>query len=116
MNSAQAGGGRFRSYLQFVVAVLYFFLARVLARLGAERLGNDQWFPLSEQALLVVFLLLGYAGLGFALDRQKHPIRMQGLPRRPGMSVEAGLGVALGWGIAVVCVLPLLVAGGIAIV
>ena len=116
MNSAQAGGGRFRSYLQFVVAVLYFFLARVLARLGAERLGNDQWFPLSEQALLVVLLLLGYAGLGFALDRQKHPIRMQGLPRRPGMSVEAGLGVALGWGIAVVCVLPLLVAGGIAIV
>ena len=120
MNSTEmnggTGGGRFRSYLQFFVAVLYFFLARVVARNGAERLGNDQWFPLVEQALLVVLLLLGYAGLGFILDRQQHPIRMQGLPRRPGMEVEAGLGLAVGWGIAVVCVLPLLVAGGIAII
>jgi membrane protease YdiL (CAAX protease family) len=116
MNSAQAGGGRFRSYLQFFVAVLYFFAARVLARHGAERLGSDQWFPLAEQALLAVLLLLGYAGFGFILDRQQHPIRMQGLPRRPGMAVEAGLGLATGWGIAVACVLPLLVGGGIAII
>lgn len=120
MNSTEmgggTGGGRFRSYLQFVIAVLYFFVARVLARHGAEQLGNDQWFPLSEQASLAFLLLLGYAGMGFILDRQQHPIRMQGFPRRLGMTAEAGLGLAVGWGLAVVCVLPLLVAGGIAVV
>src|ERR1035437_9374733 len=107
MNSAQAGGGRFRSYLQFFVAVLYFFAARVLARHGAERLGNDQWFPLAEQALLAVLLLLGYAGFGFILDRQQHPTRMRGWPRRRGMAVGAGWGLARGGGFGVAGVRPL---------
>jgi len=116
MNEVNTGGGRFRSYLQFIAAVLYFFLARALARHGAERLGNDQWYPLGEQALLAGLLLFGYAVFGLLLSRQLHPLRDQGLPARPGMGSEAGLGLALGWAIAVVCVLPLLLDGGIAVV
>jgi membrane protease YdiL (CAAX protease family) len=115
MSSAQPGGGRFRAYIQFVAAVLYFFLARSLARHGAEGLASDQWFPIVEQAMLVFLLLMGYAGMGFVLDRELHPISAQGLPRRPGWPTEAGLGLAVGWALTAVCVLPLVAGGGIAI-
>jgi hypothetical protein len=54
--------------------------------------------------------------MGFTLDGQQHPLREQGLPRREGWTGEAGLGMALGWALAVACVLPLVVGGGIAIV
>jgi uncharacterized protein len=108
-------GGRFRAYIQFVAAVLYFFLAQSLAHHSAQGLAREQWSPLVEQGILVFLLMLGYAGMGFWLDRQTHPIREQGLPLREGWRGEAGLGLAIGWALAVVCVLPLLV-GGIAIV
>jgi len=117
--NSSSGGGRFRAYLQFVAAVLYFFVARSLARNGAQGLAGELWAPLLpylEQAMLVFLLLLGYAGMGFWLDRQTHPVSAQGLPRRAGWPHEAGLGLAIGWSLAVVCVLPMLVAGGIAIV
>jgi membrane protease YdiL (CAAX protease family) len=66
--------------------------------------------------MLVFLLLLGYAGFGAWMDRQSQPVSEQGLPRRPGWPGELGLGLAVGWSIAVICVLPMLVAGGIAIV
>jgi len=116
MSTFQAGSGRLRAYIQFVAAVVYFFLARALARHGAAGLANEQWRPLVEQAMLVFLLVLGYAGMGYALDRQQHPLSEQGLPRRAGWPAEAGLGLAMGWAIAVACVLPMVVAGGIAIV
>ena len=110
------GSGRFRAYLQFIAAVLYFFLARSLAHRGAQGLAGEQWSPLVEQAIFVFLLLTGYAAMGSWLDRQNHPISEQGLPRREGWPGEAGLGLAVGWSLAVVCVLPLTLAGGIAIV
>lgn len=116
MNTPNAGIGRFRAYVQFVAAVLYFFLVRSIAHRAAPGVVNDQWAPLVEQAMLVFLLLLGYAGMGVALDRQLHPVSEQGLPRRAGWKREAGLGLALGWAVAVVCVLPMALAGGIAIV
>jgi hypothetical protein len=108
-------GGRLRAYLQFLAAFLYFFLARSLAFHGAQGLAGDAWFPLVEQAMLVFLLLMGYAAMGFWLDRQEHPISEQGLPRRSGWPREAGLGLATGWAVALVCVLPLTVFGGIAV-
>ena len=108
-------GGRLRAYLIFVAALLYFFVARSIARHAAAGFASDAWFPLVEQAVLVFLLLLGYGGMGFWIDRQPDPVSEQGLPRRGGWPREAGLGVATGWGIAVVCVLPMMVAGGIAV-
>lgn len=116
MTPPNPGGGRTRAYMHFVAAVLYFFVARALARHAAERLANDQWAPLAEQAVLAILLLLGYAALGFMLNRQRHPVATQGLPMRSGWTSEAGLGLALGWALAVACILPVVVAGGIAIV
>lgn len=116
MNASAPRIGRFRAYIQFVAAVLYFFLVRSLARNGAQGLVAEQWTPLLEQAMLVFLLLVGYAGMGFGLDRQLHPIREQGLPQRSGFAGEIGIGLAMGWALAVVCVLPLTLAGGIAVV
>jgi hypothetical protein len=114
MNEPGYTGGRLRAYLQFLGAILYFFLARSLAFHGARGLAGDAWFPLAEQTMLVFLLLLGFAAMGFWLDRQVDPISEQGLPRRDGWPREAGLGLATGWGVALVCVLPLAVFGGIA--
>jgi membrane protease YdiL (CAAX protease family) len=104
-----------RAYFQFIVAVLYFFLAQALARHGAHGLAGEQWTPLVEQALFAFLLVMGYAGLGFWLNRQENPIRKQGFPRRAGAVMEAGTGLAFGWALAVICVLPMVVIGGIVI-
>ena len=107
-------GGRLRAYLQFLGAILYFFLARSLAFRGAQGLVGDAWSPLVEQAMLVFLLLLGFAAMGFWLDRQVDPVSAQGLPRREGWTRQARLGLATGWGVALVCVAPMAVFGGIA--
>jgi membrane protease YdiL (CAAX protease family) len=116
MSDFQPVGSRLSSYLQFVTALVYFFLARAVAHSGALGLANDAWGPLVEQAMLAFLLLMGYAAMGFTLNRQQRPLTAQGLPRRPGWPGEAGLGLAVGWAIAVACALPMIVAGGIAIV
>ena len=116
MSSPETGVGRMRAYLQFIAAVCYFFMARSLARHGALGLASPAWAPLAEQAMLVFLLLLGYAAMGSYMDRQSSPVSAQGLPRRAGWVGEAGMGLSVGWTIAVICVLPLVVAGGIAIV
>ena len=108
-------GGRLRAYLEFLAAFLYFFFARALAFHGARGLASESWSPLVEQAMLVFLLIIGYSAMGFWMDRQVHPIREQGLPLRPGFAGEAGLGLATGWAIALVCVFPLAIFGGIAV-
>jgi uncharacterized protein len=99
---------------RFLFAVLYFFLARLLAKEGAHGLVQPDFVPPVEQAMLCFLLIFGFAGLGFSLDRQLTPVRDQGLALRKGWLGEAGLGLAFGWGIAIVCVLPILISGGIA--
>ncbi|MGD0730008.1 MAG: CPBP family intramembrane glutamic endopeptidase [Terracidiphilus sp.] len=116
MTTPETSGSRLRAYAQFIVAVIYFFLARALSRHSAQTLASEQWYPLVEQAFLVLLLLLGYAWLGSRVDRQKHPVSAQGLPLRPGWQTEAGMGMAFGWALAVTCVLVMVLAGGIAIV
>jgi uncharacterized protein len=104
-----------RAFLRFVVAALYFFLARIFAHHGAAGLVSQDWAPLLEQGMLVFLLLLGYAGMSFVLDRQLYPVSKQGFPLRRGWLGEIGLGVAIGWAIAVICVLPMVIFGGLAL-
>lgn len=115
MSATNPGEGRFRSYVQFLAAVIYFFLVRSLAFHTASALVSEQWSPLVEQALFAFMLLFGYAAMGFWLNRQKSPLSSQGWPLRKDIGNEIGRGLATGWGLAVVCVLPLALAGGIAV-
>jgi uncharacterized protein len=114
-DAVQAQDGRLRAYGQFLLALLYFFLVKALAHHGALGLVSEEWQPLVEQAMLVFLLLLGFAGQGFSMNRQIHPIRAQGLPRRPGLTQEFGMGLAMGWAAATVCVLAMVLFGGIAV-
>jgi membrane protease YdiL (CAAX protease family) len=91
-------------------------VARLLARHAAQGLVGPEWSPLAEQAMLVFLLVLGYAAMGAWMDRQRGPIRAQGLDTRAGWTGEAGMGLAVGWSIALVCAIPLVLVGGIAIV
>lgn len=115
MTAPARSGGRLRAYFLFVAALLYFFVARSLARRAASGFGGEAWFPLLEQVMLAFLLLVGYGAMGFWVDRQPDPISEQGFPRREGWLNEMGIGLASGWAIAVVCVLPMTVAGGIAL-
>lgn len=115
MTPPRVPDSRLRAYGHFLVALFYYFVARVLARHGALGIASDQWSAVTEQAMLVFLLLLGYAGLGYAANRQEHPIAEQGLPQRPGWPREAAMGLAIGWGAALVCVVAMAVGGGIAI-
>jgi hypothetical protein len=65
--------------------------------------------------MLLFLLLVGYAAMGFWLDHQADAISDQGFPRRKGWPREAGAGLATGWALALICVLPMTVIGGIAI-
>lgn len=116
MTGPSGPGSRLRAYAIFVLAVFYYFLARSIAHHGAQGLAGPLWSPLVEVAMLVFLLIFGYAAMGFWFQRQMHPVAGQGLPRRPGFTREFGMGLATGWGIAVLCVIPLALAGGIAMV
>lgn len=107
---------RARTYLEFIAAILYFFLVRAFARRAAIGIQSETLSPLLEQFLLAVLLILGYAAFGSLFDRQSGSIAAQGLPLRPGWPREAGLGIAIGWGAVIVCVLPMVLIDGIAIV
>ena len=111
MSGPKAETSRMRAYVQFLAAVLYFFLARSLASRGAAILVSDPLVPLVEQATLAFMLVFGYAAFGHWLNRQLSPVADQGLGMRPGWTGEVARGLATGWGLALVCVLPLALAG-----
>jgi membrane protease YdiL (CAAX protease family) len=115
VSGPKAETSRMRAYVQFLAAVLYFFLARSLASRGAAILVSDPLVPLVEQATLAFMLVFGYAAFGHWLNRQLSPVADQGLGMRPGWTGEVARGLATGWGLALVCVLPLALVGGIAI-
>lgn len=114
MNPAQPSG-RVRSYIEFILAIVYFLVVKLLAQNWVQRVRLEQASPLAEQALLVILLVFGFAMMGLVLNRQSNPFAAQGFPFRQGFVGETGLGLAVGWALTVACVLPLTVAGGIAI-
>lgn len=115
MTAPSQPDSRLRAYGQFLIALFYFFLVGPLARHAALRLTTPPWSPLAEQAILAFLLIFGFAGLGFTLNRRRHPFADQGLPTRPGWPREFALGLSIGWGMAVVCTIAMAVWGGIVI-
>lgn len=107
---------RTRAYLEFIAAILYFFLARSFARHIAMLMQRDAWDPLIEQLFLAILLILGYSAFGSLFDRQSKSIAAQGFPLRSGWLRETALGVAIGWGAVILSVLPMILIGGIAVV
>ena len=102
MSTPETGGGRLRAYMQFLAAVLYFFLARALAVRGALGLAGEQWPPLVEQAMLALSAACGLCGHGIharpadASDKRAGIAAAGGLAGRGGIGPGRGLGAGCG--------------------
>ena len=116
MTGKPAHISRMRAYFGFLTALIYFFAANSVASHSAAGLVNRDWSPLVSQSMLVFLLIFGFSAFGILFHHQQNAIREQGLPIRKGMADEAGIGIAVGWGIAVFSVVVLALFGGIAIV
>jgi uncharacterized protein len=106
---------RVRAFGYVVLAAVYFYLAQSIAVHAANGLAGGVWHPVIERAALLFLLVIGYGAMARVLNRQVHPIREMGLVFRAGWQREFGLGVALGWGMLVASILPLVLTGGLII-
>jgi uncharacterized protein len=109
---------RLRSFFLFVAALIYAFLARLVAMRAAHGLSGGDWYAVVYRLLLLFLLLLGFRALS-RMYRQalgtKVSASASGLIRRPGMWREFGVGLATGWGLLLLTVLPSVFIGGLVI-
>jgi membrane protease YdiL (CAAX protease family) len=106
---------RVRAFGYVVLAAIYFYLAESISVHAANGLSSGLWFPVVERGMLLFLLLIGYAAMARVLNQQRHPVREMGLVIRPGWRREFGLGAALGWGMLVASILPMVLTGGLII-
>jgi membrane protease YdiL (CAAX protease family) len=107
--------GKIRAFGYVVIAGIYFYIAQSISLHAANGLSTGVWVPLVERGILLFLLLFGYAAMARVFSRQREPIRGMGLVFRSGWQREFGLGVALGWGMLVASILPLVLSGGLII-
>jgi uncharacterized protein len=106
---------RVRAFGHVIIAGIYFYIAQSISVHAAHGLASDAYAPLVERTVLLFLLVVGFAAMGRVFNRQRGPIRAMGLVFRPGWQREFGLGAALGWGMLLVCILPLVLSGGLII-
>lgn len=108
-------GERLRAFGFFILALVYFLFAVQVSGSAARGLTSGDTRELLARSILLFLLLVGYAGMGFAFQSQREPIKAMGLMLRPGWQREFGLGLALGWGGIVACVLPIALFGSLVV-
>ncbi len=108
-----AASARVRAFGYFIIAAIYFFFAQMVASHAARGLSSGEWSEVLGRSIFLFLLLVGYAAMGRAFERQRQPLRSMGLVFRPGWKREFGLGAALGWGMLITCILPMALAGGL---
>jgi membrane protease YdiL (CAAX protease family) len=106
---------RVRAFGYVVIAGGYFYIAEWIAVRAANGLASGVWVELVERCVLLFLLVLGFGAMGRVWSRQREPIRGMGLAFRAGWGREFGLGAALGWGMLVASILPMVLTGGLII-
>jgi membrane protease YdiL (CAAX protease family) len=106
---------RVRAFGYVIIAGIYFYIAQGISVRAANGLAAGVWFPFIERGILLFLLVLGYAAMARIFSRARQPIRSMGLHFRPGWQREFGLGAALGWGMLLASILPLVLSGGLII-
>lgn len=106
---------RARAVSRLLLALVVFLLARAIAEHSAHGFADSAWEPMLEQTMLAFMLLLGFSFLGLTQDKQVHPVAEQGFLRREGWRRETAQGIALGWAMALVCLIPVVVFGGLVV-
>jgi membrane protease YdiL (CAAX protease family) len=107
--------GRVRAFGYVIIAAVYFYFAQGVSIHAANGFSTGVWFDLIERAILLFLLLVGYAAMARALSGQRQPLRSMGLVFRSGWPREFGLGAALGWGMLVASILPIVFMGGLVV-
>lgn len=107
------GPGRRQAFLRFLLAVVYFVIARFLAYKAAQGFGFGEALPLVRNFFLLFLEIIGFGYMTLAFDHVRQPLRSMGLARRPGWMREFALGAAIGWGMMVVVVLCMALAGAL---
>jgi hypothetical protein len=102
---------RLLELVSFVAVISWYLCARLLARGGSSglalRFNLGDYQPLLE-ALCLLFLLVCGLALLRAIEQRRAPLLLTlGLPRRATSRTEWATGAAIGWGLAVACVLPM---------
>lgn len=77
----------------------------------ALRLQLDQFEPLLASLFLLFLLLVGFRAIDAAATRGQFQGDVLPLPARPTRAAEWGTGAAIGWGLALAVVLPILLTG-----
>src|SRR3984957_4967291 len=106
---------RVRAFGYVIIAGIYFYIAQGISAHAANGLASGVWFPFFERGILLFLLVLGYAAMARMFNRARQPIRGMGLDFRPGWQREFGLGAAMGWGMLLASILPLVLSGGLII-
>jgi uncharacterized protein len=104
---------RVRVFGYVILAAIYFYLAQSIAVHAANGLSSGLWTGIIERSVLLFLLVVGYAAMARVLNRQRKPVREMGLVFRSGWKREFGLGAALGWGMLLVSILPMVLTGGL---
>lgn len=107
---------RLRSFGWFIIAAIYFLLARAVADTSANGLSSGVWFDFTDRAILLFLLIVGFAAMGYVGQRQSQPLKAMGLNLRSGKSGEFAIGAALGWAGITVCALLIAIFGGMVVV
>jgi membrane protease YdiL (CAAX protease family) len=116
MNRPGTSIGRSRAFLLFAVALVYAFLARVVAEHAARGLASgSDWRDPVGQAALVFLLLVGFVAMGRSMTQQRGPLADMGLMRRPGWGREFATGAGAGWGLMIAAILPSVFIGGLVV-
>jgi len=100
----------------FITGGLWVLAARVAAEHAANgfvsSLHLDNYYESLLTAVFLLFLLLvGFAAISWVATRNATVRTVNALPARPTSRREWGLGAMIGWGLVVVAVLPMMLAG-----
>lgn len=106
---------RLVSLAWFVIAAVYFIVARGISSVAASGLSSGHWFDFVDRAILLFLLIVGFAAMGYTGQRQFHPVVAMGLALRPGGRREFAIGAAIGWAGVTVCVLVIAVFGALVV-
>jgi membrane protease YdiL (CAAX protease family) len=104
---------RVRAFGYVVIAAIYYYFAQGIAVHAANGLSSGVWTLFVERSVLLFLLVVGYAAMGRLFNRQRQPVRDMGLALRPGWPREFALGSALGWGMLIASILPMVLIGGL---
>jgi membrane protease YdiL (CAAX protease family) len=106
---------RLVSLAWFVIAAVYYIVARGIASVAASGLASGHWFDFADRAILLFLFIVGFAAMGYAGQKQFHPVAAMGLGLRPGGRREFALGAAIGWTGVAVCALVIAIFGALVI-